>query len=280
MSPFRHLVGCASLTFGLANLTFWCVPLLLLTFGRLAMPGQIGRLRPATEAIYRLAVGANDWWFRRVLGYRWELPSAGLDPASTYLVIANHQSWADSFLIQSAVVHEGPILKVLVKEELMRLPILAVIFWAYDFPRLKRRAGSEGDEPERRRQDRARIQEACQRLKEAPGAMLVYPEGTRFTAEKHQRGARRYGHLLEPRAGGFATLFEALAGDAAGVLDITVRYPQSTRFWQFLAGAMAEPEVLAELVPASAIDDPVVWLRSRWRAKDAWLGEQAKGVGA
>ena len=53
------------------------------------------------------------------------LQSGGLT-FGTYLVIANHQSWADSFLIQTAIVHEGPILKVLVKEELMRYPILGI----------------------------------------------------------------------------------------------------------------------------------------------------------
>ena len=275
MSPFRHFVSACSLIYGLMNLTFWCVPLFVLTLIRLAAPSTRPALKGATDAIYRAAVRLNDLWFRHVLGYRWQHGIEDLDPDATYLVIANHQSWADSFIIQSAIVQHGPVLKVLVKEELMRFPILAMIFWAYDFPRLKRRARSTEDEPERRRQDAERIRDASRQLLESPGAILVYPEGTRFTEEKHAAQGSGFQHLLKPRPGGFATMVGTLRNEGRAVIDLSIRYPESSRFWRFLSGAMDEPAMRVDIHPISEIgDDPSAWLEQRWQAKEEWLAER------
>jgi 1-acyl-sn-glycerol-3-phosphate acyltransferase len=275
MSPFRHLVSTCSLVVGLLNLTFWCVPLLVIILIRALVPAARSSLQPALNAIYRNAVRVNDWWFRHVLGYAWQPPNVTLDANHTYLVIANHQSWADSFLIQAVIVHNGHILKVLVKEELTRWPILGLIFKAYDFPRLKRRAADPTDEPERRRQDADRIRQACEVLKASPAAMLIYPEGTRFTPAKHAAAAGPYDRLLPPRPGGFATVLEALSGHADAVLDIDIYYPDSTSFWQFLSGGVREPEVRVTPVPVTDIEQPAEWLAAQWHLKDGWL--ESKG---
>lgn len=275
MSPVRHLISCCSLVYGLLNLTIWSVPLLGIILIRALAPGVQPRLRRPLDGIYRAAVTCNDLWFRHVLGYRWQPPDVGLQPDRSYLVISNHQSWADSFLLQTAIVHRGPILKVLVKEELTRWPILGLIFSAYDFPRLKRRASNPMDEPERRRQDTDRIRQACAALKETPGAMLIYPEGTRFTAAKQAAagGLEKTGleRLLPPKPGGFATVLESLRGHAHAVVDVAICYPESTRFWQFLSGGMQEPQLRMEAVPLDDIADPVAWLKERWEKKDRWL---------
>ncbi len=278
MSPLRHLVSCASLGFGLLNLTFWCTGLLVFMLTRTLFPSTRSRIQNHMDAIYRAAVRCNDWWFRQVLGYRWQPPPVDLDPTRTYLVIANHQSWADSFLIQTAVVHHGPVLKVLVKEELARWPLLGLIFRAFDFPRLQRRASAPDQEPERRRLDTERIREACAGLARSPAAMLIYPEGTRFTAEKHQAsadGGDCHRHLLPPRPGGFATVADTVRPFADAVLDIDIFYPETTRFWQFLSGALQEPVVRIAKVPLTRIADPAAWLRQRWQEKDQWLTDQA-----
>ncbi len=278
MSPARHLISCCSLVFGLLNLTFWCLPLLLLVLGDVLIPAERGRSQGYKDAIYRIAVRCNDWWFRRILGYRWRFPEVGLSPDRSYLVVANHQSWTDSFLLQTAIVHRGPILKVLVKEELARWPILGLIFRAYDFPRLKRRAARPADEPGRRLQDEARIRQACAVLARSPAAMLVYPEGTRFTAEKHRTHSPEtgYQHLLPPRPGGFATIMDAVRAHAEAVLDVDIYYPESGKFWRFLSGSTEEPVVRLSVVPIADIHDPAEWLRCRWQVKDRWLAESAR----
>lgn len=281
MSPFRHLVSCCSLAFGLLNLTFWSLPLLVLLLVSALAPAARPRLQDPLNAIYRAGVRCNDCWFRNVLGYRWQPPKAGLHPERTYLVVANHQSWADTFLLQSAVVHQGPILKVLVKEELARWPILGLIFRVYDFPLLQRRAEDPVDEPTRRRQDTERIREACEILKRSPAAMLIYPEGTRFTAEKHRAApANPYVHLLPPRTGGFQTVLDALQDHIDAVLDIDIFYPETTRFWAFLSGAVQEPELRLTAYPLPAIEEPAEWLRQRWLAKDQWLSARHRAAQA
>ncbi len=271
MPLHRHLLACCSLIFGLINLLFWCLPLVILTVARRLVPSMTDALEPRTRLIYHTAVRVNDWWFRSVLGYRWQHASPALNPQHTYIVIANHQSWADSFLIQSAIATRGPIVKMLVKQQLMWVPPLSLIFWAYDFPRLKRRSAHPADEPQRRQMDVQRIRVACERLKRAPGAMLVYPEGTRFSAEKHARLASPYAHLLPPRAGGFEILVEALQDVADSVLDITIRYPQSSSFWHFLSGSLDEPTLAMDAVPLSGIASPADWLMARWTEKDQQL---------
>lgn len=276
MSPFRHFVSGCTLAVGLANLTFWSLPLLVLLLISVIIPSTRPRLQAPLNGIYRAAVGVNDWWFRHVLGYRWQPPELPLEPSHSYLVIANHQSWADSLLLQMVIVHNGPILKVLVKDELARWPILGLIFAMYDFPRLKRRAAQPMDEPERRRQDAERIREACAVLKRSPAAMLIYPEGTRFTPAKHQasEAAADYRHLLAPRPGGFATVLAATEGNVETVLDVSIHYPDSTRFWAFLSGGIREPEVRVTVHPVAGITDPSNWLRERWQEKDDWLSER------
>lgn len=278
MSPVHHLVSCCSLAFGLLNLTFWCIGLLVLMLARTLFPAAQSGIQLRMDAIYRAAVRCNDWWFRRILGYRWQPPAVAMDPTRTYLVIANHQSWADSFLIQTAVVQQGPILKVLVKEELARWPLLGLIFSAFDFPRLKRRAAAPDPEPERRRQDTERIRQACASLARSPAAMLIYPEGTRFTAAKHQALAERgrdYQHLLPPRPGGFATVLDTVRSYADAVLDVDICYPDGTRFWQLLSGTLEEPVLRISKIPLTAIADPAAWLTRRWQEKDRWLMAQA-----
>jgi 1-acyl-sn-glycerol-3-phosphate acyltransferase len=273
MSPFRHFVSGFTLAAGLANLTFWSLPLLALLLVSLVFPSSRPRLQAPLADIYRAAVRVNDWWFRHVLGYRWQPPEFPIDPERSYLVIANHQSWADSLLLQMVIVHKGPILKVLVKEELARWPLLGLIFAIYDFPRLQRRAAQPTDEPERKRQDAERIREACAVLKRSPAAMLIYPEGTRYTPAKHRASAAAadYQHLLAPRPGGFATVLEATEDIVETVLDVTISYPDSTNFWAFLSGGIREPEVRVTEHAAAPITDPSSWLRERWRDKDDWL---------
>lgn len=271
MPVYRHLISCCSLIFGLLNLTIWCLPLVILTAAQLLVPPLKQTIRPMTHFIYQTAVTLNDWWFRAILGYRWQHPAVALNPENNYIVISNHQSWADSFLIQSAISTRGPIVKVLVKQQLMWIPLLALVFWAYDFPRLKRRSANPADEPERRRLDVARIRAACERQKAAPAALLVFPEGTRFTREKHARLASPYRHLLPPRPGGFELLLEGLEGVADSVLDITIHYPESSSFWQFLSGGVVEPILHIDQMPLAAIDSAGAWLTKRWVEKDQQL---------
>ena len=273
MTIRQHLAAAAALATIALNLVFWCVPLAVLVVVRGIAPPARARTQAAGEAIYRIAVGFDDWWLRRVSGAAWHCPDPAPARDAPCIVISNHRSWADIFLIQSVIARHGPIVKFLCKRELVWIPILGLIFLAFDFPVVRRRGSRRLPESERRAADRRRVREACETLRTRPAAMLTFVEGTRFTPEKHARSAGPYRTLLPPRAGGFEAIAESLEGDAAVVLDMTLHYPRSPAFWAFLGGTAGDIEVRTEAFPLRAVLDagPRHWLEARWRAKDAGL---------
>lgn len=273
MTIRQHLAAAAALAAITLNLAFWCIPLILLVVVRNVAPPARGRTQAAGEAIYRLAVAFDDWWLRRVSGAAWHCPDPPPARDVPCIVIANHRSWADVFLIQSAVARHGPIVKFLCKRELVWIPLLGLIFLAFDFPMVRRRGSRSLPESERRAADRRRVREACETLRTRPAAMLTFVEGTRFTREKHARSASPYRTLLPPRAGGFEAIAESLEGDSAVVLDMTLDYSHTAAFWAFLGGVAGEVEVRAQAFPLHEVlhAGPRHWLEARWRAKDAAL---------
>ena len=276
MTPRQHLAAAAALVAISTNLTLWCVPLLGLLILRTLAPGLRPGTQAAAEAIYRLAVTFDDWWLKRVSGAAWQDPGLALDRDRACIVVANHRSWADVFLIQSALARRGPVVKFLCKRELAWIPVLGLIFVAFDFPVVRRRASGAMAEAERRAADRRRVHDACRTLRSRPAAMLSFVEGTRFTPAKHTRSRSPYRALLPPRAGGFEAIARALAPTDAPVVDMTLVYPGRCDFWAFLGGAAGDISVHAECLTMREVLDagPRDWLEARWRGKDDVLMRQ------
>lgn len=275
MTLRRHVAAAAALAAITCNLAFWCLPLFALLLLRLAVPGSRRRMARLAAGIYRAAVAVDDWWLINVSGAAWERPPLVLDRERACIVVANHRSWADIFVLQSVVARQGPIIKFLCKRELAWIPILGLIFVAFDFPMLRRR-GRAGPEPARPRGqgDIDRVRQACAVLGEAPAAMLAFVEGTRYTEAKRDRLASPYRHLLPVRAGGFGAILESVDSPGAAVVDVTLAYPQAASFWRFLGGAAGPIDVRADRFTAAAVRAAGAreWLDARWLAKDARLG--------
>lgn len=287
MTIRQHLAAAAALAAITLNLAFWCVPLLVLVVVRGIAPPARGWTQATGEAIYRHAVAFDDWWLRRVSRAVWHCPDPPPARDAPCIVIANHRSWADVFLIQSAVARHGPIVKFLCKRELAWIPVLGLIFLAFDFPVVRRRGSRGLPEAESRAADRRRVREACETLRTRPAAMLTFVEGTRFTPEKHARVASPYRCLLPPKTGGFEAIVESLRGVEARVLDLTILYSGTSAFWTFLGGAAGETEVRAESFALREVlaAGPRDWLAGRWRGKDEALAsiaglERLSGPGA
>lgn len=273
MTPAGHLKAAISLVAISLNLLAWSLPLAVLLLVRVIVP----RWRPGAARlcgrIYRTAVVFDDWWLQRISRARWRDPGIDLPPDRACIVLANHRSWADILLLQSVISRRGPTLKFLCKRELAYIPVLGLIFLAFDFPVLRRRAGRHRSEQRRRDDDRRRVTEACAILHRVPAAMLSFAEGTRFTERRHTRARSPYRFLLPPRAGGFAAIVEALQPLDAPVIDITIGYPRSTTFWGFLGGDAGDIAIDATrfTIREVAQAGPRAWLEGRWRAKDATL---------
>jgi 1-acyl-sn-glycerol-3-phosphate acyltransferase len=278
-----HMKSVLSLCVIIANLSLWVVVLLVLGCVKLLFPAARGRVDRGMDAAYRAAVRVDDAWLRGVVGIKWDRPDSGLGRNETCLVLANHVSWSDIFLLQSVLAREGPILKFLTKRELVYVPILGIIFWAFDFPLLRRRARKGGDEAERRAADKASLLAACGVLRARPAALMNFAEGTRFTTARHVRSGSPYQHLLRPRVGGLHSVLEALAGEAETIVDVTLVYPPETSFWRFLSGRIERVDVELARFPTSELprDRAALreWLEQRWQRKDARIQRSRDAAG-
>ena len=257
------------------NLASWITIALPTSIFRLVVPSLAPAAHRALDAIYRAAVRVDDFWLRRVLGIRWTIPSLDLDSSRTYLVVSNHVSWADIFLIQSLLVSHGIVVKFLTKRELLALPIVGLILWAFEFPILRRSSRRGQDDDERKRLDFEALREVCRSARENPVALVSFAEGTRSTAARRATRKSPHRYLLAPRVGGFGALCDGLGEALAGVVDCTLVYPQETgevTFWRFFSGSLDEVEIHAERIAPAAIpvarDDRMRWLEARWTIKD------------
>lgn len=267
-----HARSAVSLAVITINLTFWVILLVALGVAK----AVVGPARPAIDRAmdrcYRGAVAVHDFWLRDVMGARWKNPELELPADELCLVLSNHSSWTDILLLQSAIARRGPLLKFLSKRELAWIPIFGVIFWAFDFPLLRRTTRAGQDEAERRAADAAALDAACEAVRQRPAALANFAEGTRATPEKIAAAGGGYRHLLPPRVGGLASLVRALEPDLVSVVDVTIVSPEPPGFWAFLTGRFPEIELLAERIPASELPQGraalAAWLDQRWRAKE------------
>ena len=294
MTLWGHARSAASLAVITANLAFWLVLVIPLCLLRLVLPGFRPTARWLLEGIYRAAVHVDDFWLRRVVGLHWSLPALPLDPRRSVLVVSNHVAWSDVFLIQSLLVRHGLVAKFLTKRELLALPIVGLILWAFEFPILwrTRRGDRDRGAVERRELDFEALREACRSARENPVALVSFAEGTRATAARRASRSTPYRHLLPPRVGGFGALCDGLGEALAGVVDCTLVYSRaneqskthmeavagparSTRdvtFWEFLSGKSIEVVIQAEWIDPGELpaqrEERAHWLAERWAIKD------------
>lgn len=301
MTLASHLKSAISLVVITLNLAFWIALALPIRLARSVVPPLAPAVHRAQGAIYRAAVRVDDFWLRRVIGLRWPLPQIALDAGRTHVVLANHVSWADIFLIQSLLVSHGLVVKFLTKRELLALPIVGLILWTFEFPLLRRTSRRGESEAERKRRDFEALREACRDARENPVALVCFAEGTRATAERRASRGSPHRHLLPPRVGGFDALCDGLGDALGGVVDCTIVYPSGPRpmtFWAFLSGghrparsadgASPQPHgtatdrasaigLHAERIAPGEIPDSRAgrarWLEERWAIKDARIAE-------
>ena len=282
MTAAQHVRAVLCGTLILLSLAAFCIPLAGLALLRLASASPV--LRRSMNRLYRWAVAWDDWCLAHISGVAWQLPALDLDPDRACLVLCNHRSWSDVFVVQSTVSRNGPIIVFLAKRELAYIPIFGIICWAFGFPLLRRRARGSASETERREADRQRVRHACGAVRQAPAAILDFAEGTRFTEAKRQRAAQGLGaespyqHLLPPKPGGFAAMYEGLDGVGAAIVDLTLAYAGDVTLWRFLGGATAV-SVSATVYQWEDIAnrDLAAWLRGRWVAKDRELAAASEG---
>jgi 1-acyl-sn-glycerol-3-phosphate acyltransferase len=268
------------------NTLAWCALLFALALVKLILPlpAVRRRLDPALNALATAWIACNGAILGLTQDRRWDVGgTAALRRGGWYMVLCNHQSWADIFVLQQVLSRRVPLLKFFLKQQLFYVPVIGLAWWALDFPFMRRHGKSALERhPELRLQDRDAARRACERFALVPTSVMNFPEGTRFSAAKHDAQSAPYRHLLRPKAGALAMSLQAMGARFRSLLDVTIVYPDGVpTFWQFLCGRsprvvvrVRELLIPAELCAGDYAEDRAFrmrfhrWLEELWEAKD------------
>lgn len=284
--------GCIAALFIGVNTAAACVPLFAMGLLRLLTWGS------GHHTVSRWMDGIIDYWVssNRVLmralnlcQVDLELPTnAQLGRDQWYMVISNHQTWTDILLLQTSLRHHLPPIKFFTKQQLIWLPFLGVAMWLLGFPYVRRASPEQVKrQPELKTRDQKATLAACEDFKRHPTAVLNFLEGTRFTEAKQAQQTARFERLLNPKIGGLAYVLQGMGPTLAGVLDVTIHYPNNRppSFWDFLCGRCPSASLHTELhsIPAQISDgldsnnkQPLAdWIDDLWQTKDNQLAKQA-----
>ena len=270
------------------NTIWWCTILFIFTLIKLIAPG--GRFRRRISRLLVLIaevwVEGNSYFFEKIHKVHWDVQGIeNLAPKKSYLVVSNHRSWADIFVLQHIFKRHIPFLKFFLKKELIWVPFLGIAWWALDFPFLKRYSREFLEKhPELRGKDLEATRKSCEKFKSFPISVMNFLEGTRFTMQKHERQNSPYRHLLIPKAGGISLVLSSMGDYLSNVLDVTIVYPKNdppVNFWDLLTGNIPTIVVRVKTLP---VPDDVVgrnyeedkafretmkqWVNQMWEEKD------------
>jgi 1-acyl-sn-glycerol-3-phosphate acyltransferase len=286
-----HLVGAISLLLHIINTLFWVPFILIMALVKLLLP--VKNITAGCNLL--LNFFASSWisvnklinGFTKSIHWEISLPN-NLSTKEWYLVMANHQSWADILALQQVFNGKIPFLKFFLKQQLFWVPVLGLAWWALDFPFMKRFTKSYiKKNPHKKGKDFETTKKACAKFKSIPISIMNFAEGTRFTGEKRERQNSPYQHLLRPKSGGIGYVLTLMGNEITKVVNVTINYPDNDSgkvgSWDYLTGKIKRIQVHAELidipeeVKGDYIQDPENrkkvqrWINQLWLEKDAYL---------
>lgn len=293
-----RLVGCLAISLLALNVIFWVSILFVFSFLKFVLP-----FRPLTRAFDKILlwiaenwIAGNGLWMKLTQKTTWDVRGLdNLDYRGWYLVISNHQSWADIFVLQKLLNRRIPLMKFFLKRELIWVPFMGLAWWALDFPFLRRHSAAYlKKHPEQRGRDFETTRKACMKFTQIPTSVMNFLEGTRFTQIKHGGQDQAYQYLLRPKAGGIALALSVLGDKFHSLLNVTIVYPDGVpTFWGFLCG-----KVKRVMVRISSLEIPErflhgdyegdkefqtafqQWVQDLWKDKDAQIAALMQEAGA
>lgn len=287
MSLVRHVIGVTSFVLFAVNTLFWIIPVIALSLLKFLLPIPV---------IRRIISGVLNWsascWITLNsllannhcrINVEWP-EDVNFSRDHWYLVIANHQSWVDIYILQRLFNRKIPFLKFFLKQQLIFVPFLGVAWWALDFPFMKRHTKAYLKKyPHKKGQDLETTKRACEKFKHIPISVMNFVEGTRFTAAKAKRQNSPFQHLLKPKSGGVGTVLSILGEQMHTVVDVTIHYPEgSPSFWDFLTAKISDinvvikvfeidPTIIGDMTSNETRIKVQSWLNEVWQSKDAQL---------
>lgn len=235
-------------------------------------------------------VGWNQRLFRLLHGRRENLQVRGrLDPARSWMIVANHQSWSDILILFDVMYGSTPFPRFFMKRELIWIPLVGFVCWALDMPFMKRNSAEAiARNPGLRNDDLETTRRFCDKFRQRPIAVVNFLEGTRYTQAKAAAKDSPYRHLLRPKSGGFSFTLNAMGEQFAGLVDVTFVYQPTgntrSKLWSWLCGeqnaAFVQVEVKplpVELLGGDYQNDEAfrerfqTWVNGLWADKDATI---------
>ena len=284
------LRGILSFLAVVLNTLFWCIFLLSVAVLKLLVPVEAWK-KVCTKIIINVGecwIYCNGLWIK--LLHRPELKVEGfesLDRSKWYLSVANHQSWADIFVLQDITNRQIPMLKFFMKHVLIWVPVIGLAWWALDMPFLKRYTKEEIERnPNLRGKDVKEMEKSFSRYSRYPVSIFSFAEGTRFTEEKKIAQNSKFNNLLNPKSGGIGLTLTTMPYIKV-LLDFTIHYESSRRsFWDFLCGRMSKANVrvkevqIPEYLLGKNYEEDIEfreelksWMENLWSDKDQYLEE-------
>lgn len=280
----ENIVGCITVIMLVTNTLFWCLflfPVVLLKI--IAVKKMRKYVNIVTDWIACNWIYCNNIGMRLTRKIDWEVSGVDfLKDKSWHIVISNHQSWTDIVVLQKVLTGKIPFLKFFLKKELIWVPVMGLVWWALDYPFMRRYSQSFLQKyPHLKGKDIEITKRACEKFKDIPVSIMNFVEGTRLTQTKHIRQSSPYKNLLKPKSGGIGFVFSTMGDYISSILDVTIVYPQgNASFWDFLCGRVTSIKVHIDEIPVTDefkgdyVDDNVFklkfqqWLNNLWLEKD------------
>ena len=283
--------GALSFLLLVINTLFWCSFLLTIAVFKLLLPIESWKTL-CTKWI--IAIGecwifCNGLWIKLLHKPEWIVSGFdSLNQSEWYLTMANHQSWADIFVLQGITNRKIPMLKFFMKDVLIWVPVIGLAWWALDMPFLKRYTQEQVKKnPSLRGKDVIEMKKSFGRFARYPVSIFSFAEGTRFTEAKHASQNSPYKKLLRPKSGGIGLTLSTMPY-IKKVLDFTIKYDSNDRtFWDFLCGRMSKVKIQVKIidVPESLVqknyaedekfrEELKEWLYCIWEEKNRFLNNK------
>ena len=284
--PGDVIKGILPLAYITINLTIWILPLLLLAVIKLIVP-----LQPIKQAVYRLMIGfyfvavkIDLVLFQWILNIRFEVDSLDdLQADKNYLIVSNHRSWADILVYQTILIDQTPIIKFIVKKELIFLPLVGLICWAYEYPLVHRNSIKDGSTRNNNlKTDQKILKDKLLDIGRNPTAIINFAEGSRYSQERGDRYSSPHANLLKSRTGGLFFILKTFGQQFDYLLDFTILYDCTEPiFFKFLSGKCRRVKVRVNKFPMSdllqslsdssntlSFEKVDEWLKILWSGKD------------
>ena len=241
-----------------------------------------GRYRDANAALQRWWTDALYEGAKTIFSISVEVEGLALARRGPFLLFVRHTSSADTLLAAALVANPFHLLlRYVLKRELLWDPCLDIIGQRLPNAFVDRTSA-------RREGEVVAIAELAEEL-DPQSAVLIYPEGTRFSESKRDRAvlaltergpaplaeiARSYRSVLPPRLAGPLALLEA-----APALDVVLLEHHGfegaatfARFWSGeLIGATIHARIRRIAAAAIPVADRARWLFETWAETDRWV---------